>query len=60
MCDVLDNSGDSEEYSGEVQHGQEDTQEHAGQVSDMRLSNEVEDTFYHSHDMSFHSLHYIH
>ena len=54
MCDVLDNSGDSEEYSGEVQHGQEDTQEHAGQVSDRRLSAEVENTFYHSHDMSFH------
>ena len=37
MCDVLDNSGDSEEYSGEVQHGQEDTQEHAGQVKLYRI-----------------------
>ena len=54
MCDVPDHSGDSEEYHGEVQHGQEDTQEHAGQVSDRRLSNEVVNTFYHSHDMSLH------
>ena len=54
MCDVPDNSGDSEEYSGEVQHGQEDTQEHAGQVSDRRLSDKVGNTFYHSQDMSFH------
>ena len=36
-----------------MQHGQEDTQEHAGQVSDRRLSAEVGNTFYHSHDITF-------
>ena len=37
MCDVPDKPGDSKEYSGEVQHGQEDTQEHARQVNNTKI-----------------------